>query len=164
MELVRYKPGEAIRWLETGAVNIRKEAKSKGRSLIRQEGVDQKTFGQNVMTAAGAIMDFGRSAYTDMLHQQAQASEFVLQEQHFDVVKGGSIKTVAYDRVKKVVLRGEKATFTLDKGSLTIKPFAHIVAGRVRVPVGWSRNGTEVPYELLLEELAARCGLEVEDE
>jgi len=39
-----------------------------------------------------------------------------------------------------------------------------VVAGRTKVPVGWRRNGLEVPYELLIDELAARSGRSIEYE
>ena len=158
MEVVRYRPGEAIRWLQTGAENIWRGAKAKGKSAIEPHS---GTFGQNLKNAAGAIFDYGKGAYADMLHRQADASEYVLLETHFDVVRGSAIKTVDYSRVKKIELKGDRATLTLDAGNLSIKPFAHIVSGRAKVPVGWTRNGMEVPYELLIEELAARCGVDV---
>ena len=82
----------------------------------------------------------------------------------FDVVNGGNIKTVPYDRVLAIHMKGDRTVFTLDKGVVTIKPFAYIVSGRIKVPVGWVRNGIEVPYELLTLELAARCGIEVQEE
>lgn len=163
MELIRYRPGEAIRWLQTGAENNRKTASAKGKAVVRPPEEEHK-FQQTVKAAAGAVIDFGKGAYTDLLHRQAEASEYILQEKHFDVVHGSTIKSIAYDRVKGISLLGEKATVTLDKGSLTIKPFAHIVAGRIKVPVGWSRNGMEVPYEVLLEELAARCRVELSED
>jgi len=162
MELVRYRPGEAIRWLHTGADNIRKGAQARGRSVVNQTGTEQKTFGENLKTAAGAIFDYGRGAYTEMKHKQAEASEYVLHEAHFDVVSGPAIKTIGYDRVKAIEIKGDRATITLDKGTMSIKPVAHLVSGRVRVPVGWTRNGIEVPFELLLDELAARCKVELE--
>ena len=121
MELVRYRPGEAIRWLETGAENIRKGAQNKGMNLIKQAGTDSKTFSEN-------------------------------------------LKTIPYDRVIAIHQRGDRTVFTLDKGTVTIKPFAYIVSGRIKVPVGWVRNGIEVPYELITLELAARCGVEVQEE
>ncbi len=164
VELVRYRPGEAIRWLETGAENIRKGAQTRGLNLLRQTGADSKTFSENLKTAAGALFDFGKGTYADMVHRQAEDSEYVFQDDQFDVVSGGNLKTIPYNRVFAIHLRGDRATLTLDKGHVVIKPFAYIVAGRVKVPVGWVRNGIEVPYELLLLELAARCGLEIQEE
>jgi hypothetical protein len=159
MEPIRYKPGEAIRWLETGAEANRKSAKQKGREVFAPGVPAGAKLGQGV----GALIDFGRGAWTDIVHKQAEASEYVLQEDRFDVVSGNSIKTVPYLEVKKITIKAEKATVTLHRGStMTIKPYAYITAGRVRVPVGWMRNGMEVPYDLLIEELSARCGVEVE--
>jgi hypothetical protein len=160
VEVVRYRPGEAIRWLQTGAEYIRRGARAKGKSVIDPNG---STFGQNLKTAAGALVDYTKGAYADMMHKQAEAQEYVLLEKHFDIVRGSAIKTLDYDRVKKIEVKGDKATVTFDTGHLTIKPFAHIVSGKARVPVGWSRNGIEVPYELILEELAARCGVEIDE-
>ncbi|MBN9500992.1 MAG: hypothetical protein BGO01_05775 [Armatimonadetes bacterium 55-13] len=164
MEPIRYKPGEAIRWLETAADSYRKTAKSKGKEAVdlKRDRSDFKKVGQNVADAASALYDYGKGAWADMLHRQAEASEFVLQEHHFDVVNGTAIKTVAYDRVEQVTMKGDTFTFKLDKGSITIKPHAYIVSGRVKVPVGWSRNGMEVPYELLIEELCARSRVNLE--
>ena len=165
MEPIRYKPGEAIRWLETAADSFKKSAKTKGKEAVdpKRDRSDFKKVGANVADAAGAIYDLGKSAWADMLHRQAEASEYVLQEKHLDVVNGGSIKTIDYNRVTEIVAKGEVYVFKLDKGSLTIKPYAYIVSGRVKVPVGWSRNGMEVPYELMIEELAARCGVNLSD-
>jgi hypothetical protein len=163
MEPIRYKPGEAIRWLETAADSFRKSAKNKGKEAVdpKRDRSDFKKVGASVADAAGAIYDFGKGAWADMLHRQADASEYVLQENHFDVVKGGSIKSVEYQRVTEISIKGESVIVKLDKGSVSIKPYAYIISGRVKVPVGWSRNGMEVPYELLIEELAARCGVNV---
>ena len=126
--------------------------------------MDSKTIGENLKTAAGALFDFGKGTYAEMMHRQAEDSEYVLQESQFDVVNGGMIKSIPYDRVFALHLRGDRGILTLDKGIVTIKPFAYIVAGRAKVPVGWVRNGIEVPYELLLLELSARCGIEMQEE
>jgi hypothetical protein len=160
MEIVRYRPGEAIRWLQSGAESFRKGAVTKGRSVVRQEEI--RKIQDNLRDGMGALVDLGRSAWTDLLHRQAEASEYVLQEKHFDVVRPGNLKTVEYARVKSAEIRGDRMTLHLDRGTLVIKPYAYVVAGRVRVPIGWSRNGLEVPYELLAEELCARSGVELE--
>jgi hypothetical protein len=158
MELVRYRPGEAIRWLQTGAENIRRDARQKGKTVVE----DGKTFGENLKTAASAVFEFGRGAYAELKHRQAEANEFVLHENHVDIVRNGTIKSVEYALVKGMEVTGEKTTLILEKGNVVIKPFAYIVAGKAKVPVGWTRNGIEVPYELLLEEIAARCNVDVE--
>ncbi len=162
MEIVRYKPGEAIRWLKVGGESERKQAAEKGKSVFEQTGTDQRPAYQNVFTVAGALYKFGRGAYGELKAKMAEASEYILQDAHFDVVHAQSIKSIKYAQVAAVKLTGDKIQLTLDKGHLTIKPYAQIVAGTVKAPVGWTRNGIEVPYELLAEELAARCGVNLE--
>lgn len=164
VELVRYRPGEAIRWLQTGAETMRKTASSRSRELVRQTGGDQKGFSENVKTAAGAIFDYGKSAYADAVRKHAETSEFVLQPDHFDIVHNGSLKTIPYGRIKRILISSERARLMLDKGSVSIKPVAFVLAGRLKVPVGWLRNGIEVPFDLLIEEIAARSSLEVEED
>jgi len=133
-------------------------------NLFKTAGQDSKTFGENLKTAAGAIFDFGKGTYTEMMHKVADDSEYVLQDKQFDIVNGANIKSIPYERVVSIQMKGDKTTFLLDKGSVAVKPVAYIVAGKAKVPVGWVRNGIEVPFELLIMELAARCGLEVKEE
>lgn len=159
MELVRYRPGEAMRWLELGAQNERKSAAKKGRSLVRREG--HRTIQRDIGQAAGALIDMGKSAWTDLIALQANASEYVFHDDAFEIVKATGVKRVPYSEITGLYLDGDHLIVELEKGSVTIKPHAHIVAGRVRVPIGWSRNGLEVPYELMIDELSARCGREV---
>jgi hypothetical protein len=160
MELVRYKPGEAMRWLEVGASDMRKSVQRQSRSLVRREG--DRNIGTDIKQAAGAIVTIGKSAIAELLHRQSMASEYVLHPEHFEIVRPGGAKSVRYDEVKGVRMRGDRASLILEQGAVHIKPHAYIVAGRVRVPIGWSRNGTEVPFELLIEELSARCRHEIE--
>lgn len=163
MEPVRYQPGEAIRWLQTGAAKNRKRAKDRGREIVRTvQTIDRRTIGRNVMNVAGAIVDIGKGAWADLLHSQAMASEFVLDEEFFEVVKPNRTKHVAYETVSRIEVKGDRMLIELESGSsILVKPYAYIVAGRVKVPVGWIRNGLEVPYEVLMDELSARCGLDV---
>jgi hypothetical protein len=163
VEVVRYRPGEAIRWLATGAEILRKDAQTRGWAAVRQQTSDARTVRDSIKSAAGALIDLGRSAYADILHNQAEASEYVLLNDHFDIVRNGTIRSVQYSEVKSIEFKGEKATLTLEKGAVSIKPVAHIVAGHAKVPVGWTRNDIEVNYELLIEELAARCKLDIDD-
>jgi len=159
-ETIRYQPGEAVRWLQTGADALRKRAKAHGVSLVRREG--ERSLGRDLGDAAGVLLDAGKGAVADLLHRQAEARSYTLMEDRFIIAGPTGKRTITYAEVGQIRLAQDKVTVVLPKGSVTITPYAHIVAGRVRVPVGWSRNGLEVPYELLIEELAARCGVDVE--
>jgi len=160
VELVRYKPGEAIRWLELGAQDLKKTAKRKGKSLVRREG--ERNLGKDVRDVAGVLVGMGKGALADLLHRQAEASEYVLHDDLFEIVSPGRVRSIKYSVVKSIKLHGDKATVVLDQGSVTIKPHAYILSGRLKVPVGWARNGMEVPYEVLLDELSARCDVDIE--
>lgn len=162
MEIVRYKPGEAIRWLQTEAGRLKSDAKASGRAAAEPSSVDMHGITETVKNAASAVFNLGRSAYAEMAHLRANASEFVLLEDRMDIVAGTSIKAIPYSSVKKITLKGDKASLILDKGTYVIKPFAYVVAGPLKVPIGWERNGLETPYLLIIEELAARCNKEVE--
>jgi hypothetical protein len=160
MELVRYKPGEAIRWLQTGAQKSRKEAKAMGNSLAIPQ--DTRALGDNLKTAAGALMAAGRGALADLAHQQAAATEFVLDDTGFEVLSGSSARRIAYSEIRRIDPQGDRFTFYMERSTLLVKPYAYVVSGRLKVPIGWSRNGLEVPFELLVEELAARCGIDLD--
>ncbi len=159
MELVRYRPGEAIRWIQSGAEDIRKSAKRQSSSLVRREG--ERTIGKDIGQAAGALVALGRSAWADLKHNQAMASEYVLLDDSFEIVRPGNVRGVEYSEITGMRLNGDRLTVILERGSIAIKPHAYIVAGRIKVPIGWERNGLEVPYETMLDELAARCGVEI---
>lgn len=159
MEAVRYKPGEAVRWMESGADRIRSESKRKAQSVFRREGA--RSVGRDVTETVGALFDAGAAALAELRHRQAEAAQYLLEDEGFTVISMTGSKKVRYDEVANIRLDGDHCLIELERGSVSIRPFAHIVAGRVKVPVGWARNGVEVPFELLIEELAARAGLDV---
>lgn len=160
MDVVRYRPDEAIRWLQAGAANLRHEAARQTTDIIRREG--ERTIAKDLKDAAGAIFGMGKSAWAEIMHQEATGTEYVLRKDRFEAVHAGSTTTVKYKEVRSMRQRGDRLTIVLKSGSLTIKPNAHIVSGRLKVPIGWSRNGMQVHYETLLDELSARCGVEIE--
>jgi hypothetical protein len=161
MELIRYKPGEAVRWLESGAKDMLRSAKKKGQSIIRPEG--ERSIKSDLAHAAGAVMDVGKSALAELRHRQAEATEFLLGEASVEVLRPGSVRTVTYDSIQRIERSGDRYTLLSERGNVVIKPHAYIVAGRIKVPVGWSRNDMEVPFEVLLDELAARCKVTIVD-
>src|SRR6185503_10854696 len=120
MEPIRYRPGEAIRWLEIGASDSRKSAKRQGRSIVRREG--SRTIGRDLRDAAGAIFELGKSALADLAHRQAQASEVVLQEETFTISNPTKNQTLRYDQVTYMKLKGDRLSINLEQGGAMIKP------------------------------------------
>ncbi len=59
MEPIRYKPGEAIRWLETGAEANLKSAKQKGKDVF----TSGSNAGAKVGQGFGALIDLGKGAF-----------------------------------------------------------------------------------------------------
>lgn len=160
-EVIRYRAADAIKWLQTGAQGMRSQAKRAGNELARREGV--RTIGKDLSQAAGALLDVGKSAVADLMHASAQATEYALHETYFEVVRPTGVKAVNYSEVRRLTRKGDDVTVELERGGITIHPPAHVVSARVKAPVGWSRNGVEVPYDILIEELAARCGQTVSE-
>lgn len=159
MELIRYKPGEAVRWLDSGAKDMLARAKKKGESVLVRD--PQRQVKQDLANVAGAMIDVGKGAMAELLHRQAQATEYVLSEDRFEVLRPGSVKSVRYDSVLGISRKGDSIELELSTGSISIKPHAYIVSGRIKVPVGWDRNGFEVAYDVLADELAARCKVNI---
>lgn len=166
MDTVRYRPGEALRWLETGADAARGSAKAKAKKLTQNDPESSafKKVGKGFATMAGAAFDIGMGAWAELMARRAEASEFVFLDSQLDVVSGKSIRSIPYSTIKVLRQKGDRTAVTLENGSLTIKPYAYVVAGKLRVPIGWVRNEIEVPFDLIVEELSARCGIEVQHE
>ena len=101
MEIVRYRPGEALRWLLTEAEALHKEARDQGRSAVAPGDLKHR-----VGQAAAAAATMGKGTYTRLLHERAQAWEYVLQEDRLDVVQPGKIKTIPYASIRSIRMRG----------------------------------------------------------
>ena len=113
---MRYKPGEAIKWLQTEAGRLKSDAKASGKAAAEPSSVDMQGITETVKNAASAVFNMGRSAYAEMAHLRANASEFVLMDDRMDIVTGTSIKAIPYSNVKKMTLKGDKAQMVLEKG------------------------------------------------
>ena len=158
-EIVRYRADEAIRWLDAGADGMRRDAAEGARAAKNAVAGDLGSVGRSIRKAAGSVRDFGRAAVADLSHRRADAIEYVLDEERFDIVRGGAIHSIRYDDVRTIELRGDRATLQMESGHATIKPIAHLVTAGAKVPLGWSRNGLDAPYFTLIEEIAARAGV-----
>ena len=161
-KVIRYEPVEAIRWLKLGAEQMRRDAKERGAEVVRREGA--RTISKDLTQAASAIFGMGKSAVTDLLHANASFSEYLFDSLGVEISRATGSKRILYSAVKRIIRVKDGYNVVLDRGNFEITPYAHIVASRIRAPLGWRRNGLEVPFETIIDELAGRCGVEVQDE
>lgn len=157
MSHVSYRPAEVLHWFGIGSKEARRRAQKKGQAAL--QGGD---IARGLRQVAGAAADFGKGALNDLVQRQAEETTYQLGDTGFEVIGLTSRKHIAYEDVTAIECRPhDRFEVTHKSGRIMVKPIAHLVAGRLRVPVGWLRNGMEVPYAMLIEELAARCGVEI---
>jgi len=162
-DTVVYSPSPCIRWLELGAGGLREDVKDKARAV--KAGIVERNIGDAVMSTVSAAWGAGKAALAEIASRRGEATEYRLEADYFEL--GGILKSVrvAYADVTKIErMPKTRMRFLIRAGHDThhISPVAWIESGSVRVPIGWERNGIEVPFVLIVEELAARCGLEIE--
>jgi len=160
-DVVRYEPVEALRWLKFGAGSMRQDAIQRSGEIVRREGA--RTIGKDLSQAAGALFGMGKSAMADLLHASASATEFVISDTEVQVIRATQSKRYAFSEAVRAERQGDKVYFVFSSGTVEVSPYAYITSGRIKAPLGWNRNGLEVPFTTLVEELAARCGVGVQD-
>ncbi|MBL8065007.1 MAG: hypothetical protein JNM34_04010 [Chthonomonadaceae bacterium] len=156
MGIVTYRPAEVLHWFEIGSKEALQRAKGKG-SSVSGHGILH-----GIKVVAGVATDLGIGTMTGLAQKKAEDTSFDLSDTYFEVTGLTGRKRISYSEVTEVRSKPhDRAEIVHRSGTLTIKPIAHLVSGRMRVPVGWTRNGMEVPYTVLIEEIAARSGVEV---
>ncbi len=154
---VSYRPAPVLHWFTIGGKTARAKAKKSGKEIL--QGTD---LASGLRKAAGAAADFGKGALSDIAHRSADETSYSLFDDAFEVTTLTSRKRFAYSEVREIVAEGhDRYEIVGRSGRHTVVPVAHLVSGRVRVPVGWVRNGMEVPYTMLIDELSARAGVEI---
>lgn len=161
MATVTYRAPDILHWFETGSQEALRNALKRGRAMTK--GASEASVKQNIIRAAGVAAELGKGAVADLVHKQSEQAVYRLYEDKFTVTGAFGPLPVPYSSVVSIKAHGkDKFTIKHSGGTITIKPVAQLSSGTVRVPVGWSRNDIEVPYTMLLEELSARCALEIE--
>lgn len=163
MSAITYKSPEILNWFGESAKASKSKAKDKAGAVAKT--ASDVGFVDGLKQAASAAIDLGKGALGDFVTKQAEGTTFVLYPTGFESNALIKTKRVDYSAVRQIVaLANDRFQILYDGGNLTIRPIAHLVAGRLRVPIGWVRNGMEVPYAMLIDELAARCGVEIDSE
>ena len=147
---ILYKAPDLIRWLDPDLQSERKRPKADG------------GFRESIKQAASAAAGFGRTAVGEYAFRKAAEASFLLDDEGFEIPGVAVRRRIAYREASELKDLGkDKYCLTAPGGDLIIQPVAHLVAGPVRAPIGWLRNGVEVPYLTLIQELAARCRLDI---
>lgn len=160
MSLTIYKPAEVMHWFDTESKRTNAIARSQTKEIAKtanEEGIIP-----SIKQAATAAISITKGAYGTVVQKQAEETRYDLFDTGFEYVDLARRTKVDYNQVRQIVAKaGDRYQILYNGGSITIKPPAHLVAGKYRVPVGWQRNGIEVPFLTLVEELSARSGIEI---
>lgn len=162
MPTVVYTPAEVLHWFDTDAKRAHANARTKSLSVAKksEEGILPA-----LKEAAGAAISFGKGTIGNIVQKSAEETRYELHDNGLEAIDLARKVKLDYSEIKQIVAKANnKYQILFHGGSLTVKPVAHLVAGRHRVPVGWVRNGFEVPYAMLIDEIAARAAVEVEAE
>ncbi|MES1227695.1 MAG: hypothetical protein ABUL72_03435, partial [Armatimonadota bacterium] len=131
---------------------------------VPQKALDHGIF-PGIKGAADAALGIGKQALGDLSTAKAEETEYHLFEEGFEAV--GLMKKVKldYKEVTAIIHKGgDKFWVEHEGGHVTLKPVAHLVAGQQKVAIGWLRNGMEVDYITLVNEIAARCNVGITEE
>lgn len=160
MEPVTYRTPPVLHWFGTESRTQMQDAR-KFKDAALTPG--KKDIAGQLKDAASAALSFGRGAAADLALRNATGDSYVLSDTGLERHRASGRTRLDYAEIKRIV-DGGNGIIVLEhgKGKMVIRPAAHLVRGRQRAPIGWLRNGVEVPYVTLPSEIAARCGLEVE--
>lgn len=152
MHVVRYRPADAIRWIEIGARRI-----SKPGDLPYDPPSDPKGAILHAFTKA---LDLGRTKWAEIQGKALRAKEYLLYEDRFEIVSPSRTRVALYADIESLeVKRGDVFLFHLKQRRVAIRPYAWLLTMGVRIPLGWERNRVDVPFETLPEEIALRANV-----
>lgn len=160
MPTVTYRPPDIYHWFSTGSQEAIESAKRQGRDFTKS--ASDSSVKDTIKKAASVAAEIGRGAGADIVHRQANETAYKLHDKEMSVKGAVTTTTLTYNTISSILAHPkDKFSVEHEGGTLIIRPIAHLVSGRIRVAVGWERNGIEVPFTMLLEELSARSGVEI---
>lgn len=113
---------------------------------------------KGIFEAVSKVVREGKSAIASLASKQLESLEYVLTEDRLLV----GTKEIPFAAIRSVEMSGgSEFVVRAASKSVSITPYAWLEVAGHRVPLGWLRDGMEVPFELLAEEIAARAGVEI---
>lgn len=163
MPVVTYAPADIIHWFNTSAKATNAQALEKGQAISKVAA--EEGFFPSIKQAASAAVSFSKGAIGTFVQKSAEETKYELHDTGLESIDIARKIKLDYTEIRQIISKqNDRYQILFNGGSLTIKPVAHLVSGRHRVPIGWLRNGSEVPYVMLIEEISARCGIEIQAE
>lgn len=160
MSAVYYKPPEISHWLEEGSKTARDAGKEKTKELAK--ATSHFDIAQSIKAAASAAKGFGKSAMAELAQRKIDEVSYTLYDDAVEYESLTGRKRIAFNEITTIMKqKNDRFTIASESAEIHIKPIAHLVTSRVKVPIGWNRSGMEVPYGLLIEEISARCGVDI---
>lgn len=154
---VKYRVSDSIlKWFEfQPSVS---ETTSQAISKAKSDQPVQK----HIKNAAQTIVDIGKSAYAGMVQLGPLEYEVTFRESEVSLCRNRRIERIPYRTIQRIALEKDVITLKLDHQTIKIRPVVVLSAGKLKVPVGWDRDGQDVPFETLAHEFSGRSGLSVE--
>ena len=160
MGVITYRPVDIVRWL--GQSNKKDRKAAVGRAMSIPEVTVKKGLVKGIQNAAESAFGLGKQAMGEVSTRKAEEVGYTLFDGGFEVVGLMRHIKVDYGDVAEIIEKeGDRFRIEFNGGHVTVRPVAHLVAGSLKVPLGWLRDGMEVEYRTLLEEIAARSGRDI---
>lgn len=153
---VTYSPPEALKWIQFKSDVAREGAI---RRLARSGKTVRHDWKSSITDVAGAVGAYASTAASSMTHTAKNLARYEMDETTLLYRSMGKTTKISFEEIQEIILCGDEATVIHSKGRLKIRPVGYVSSGIVKAPLGWKRNGTEVPFITLIEEIAGRAGL-----
>ncbi len=150
MVVARYKPFDIQNWVELGT-----ETLQKSRPPVKAPGGE---IGKTLAELVGRAVRTGQSAVANITGKKIVQIEYQISDDHFEVDN----LRIPYSEIKRIehIKKSGFKVHTVGK-TIEILPYAWLKVGSIEVPLGWLRDGLEVPFELLAQELSIRSKVEL---
>lgn len=158
MSTVHYTAPDILHWLGTPA----DRPKAKSRQTPEPKSSASSEIAANIKAVASAATSFGKEAIADIVRAKVSVYKVSLYEKGMEIYSLTATRKIDYENVKSIKeLTNDRFEIVHENGKAIIKPCGHIVVERLKLPIGWIRNGLEVSYHTLIQEIAARSSIEI---
>jgi hypothetical protein len=142
---VKYKPVDIIRWID-----FTTESHNKTHTK-------ESPFPKTIKQALQKMVNLSKTTTAQVARNAIEQLEYRLYHDSLEMHSQTGFRSILYSQVTHIeILKREAFRIRTEKETVRIKPYAWMIVANLKIPLGWRREDMEVPYHLLLEEIAAR--------